>query len=121
MPAAGLRHHAVQIGEIPVGPGVPDPGFWPWIRVFGPTGGTVVCGNCWGNETAQMSTTAPLTGTYTVVVASASVTQEGTGDYTLRSPAPLAFPTDGPGRRLQHGVQYALGPAHSWRPDQRQQ
>ena len=82
----------LAIGEIPVGPGVPDPGFWPWIRVFGPTGGTVVCGNCWGNETAQMSTTAPLTGTYTVVVASASVAQEGTGDYRLTVTGATSLP-----------------------------
>ena len=82
----------LAIGEIPVGPGVPDPGFWPWIRVFGPTGRTVVCGNCWGNETAQMSTTAPLTGTYTVVVASASVTQEGTGDYRLTVTGATSLP-----------------------------
>jgi len=73
----------VSISEVPVGPSEPDPGFWPWIRVYGPTGSTVVCGNCWGNQTAQMSTTAPVSGTYTVVVASASVAAEGTGNYLL--------------------------------------
>lgn len=73
----------VSISEVPVGPSEPDPGFWPWIRVFGPTGATVVCGNCWGNQTAQMSTTAPLGGTYTVVVASASVAAAAAGDYLL--------------------------------------
>lgn len=74
---------SVSMAEVPVGPGTPDPGFWPWIRLFGPTGSTVVCGNCWGDQVAQMSTTAPLTGTYTLVVASAAVALEGTGNYTL--------------------------------------
>jgi trimeric autotransporter adhesin len=73
----------VTMAEIPVPPTDPDPGFWPWIRVLGPTGATVVCGNCWGNVVAQMSTTAPLTGTYTIVAASAAVALEGTGNYTL--------------------------------------
>ena len=73
----------VTMGEVPVGPGQPDPGFWPWIRVFGPTGATLVCGNCWGNLTAQMSATAPLSGTYTIVAASAAVALEGTGNYIL--------------------------------------
>ncbi len=71
---------SLRIDEIPVGPGVPDPGFWPWIRVFGPTGSTVVCGNCWGNTSAQMNATAPATGSYTVVVASQTV---AAGDYRL--------------------------------------
>ena len=61
----------LTLGEVAVGPGVPDPGFWPWFRVFGPTGATLVCGNCWGDRATQMAATAPLTGTYTVVVASA--------------------------------------------------
>jgi hypothetical protein len=74
---------AVSMAEIPVGPGTPDPGFWPWIRLFGPTGATVVCGNCWGDLVAQMSTTAPLTGLYTLVVASAAVASQGTGNYNL--------------------------------------
>jgi hypothetical protein len=85
----------VTIGEVPVPPTVPDPGFWPWIRVFGPSGATVVCGNCWGNQSAQMSTIAPLTGTYTVVVASASVANEGVGDYllTVAGATTIAVPT----------------------------
>ena len=43
-----------------------DPEFWPWMRVIGPTGATLVCGNCWGNLAAQMAATIPLSGTYTV-------------------------------------------------------
>ncbi|HTM35062.1 MAG TPA: Ig-like domain-containing protein [Vicinamibacterales bacterium] len=74
---------SVTLAEIPVGPGTPDPGFWPWIRLFGPTGATVVCGNCWDNLVARLTTTAPLTGTYTLVVASAAVALEGTGNYNL--------------------------------------
>jgi hypothetical protein len=74
---------SVTLAEVPVGPGTPDPGFWPWIRLFGPTGATVVCGNCWNDLVAQVSTTAPLSGTYTIVVASAAVSAEGTGNYTL--------------------------------------
>ena len=36
---AGQNETAVvSIGEVPVGTGVPDPGFWPWIRIYGPLG-----------------------------------------------------------------------------------
>jgi hypothetical protein len=73
----------ITMGEVPVPPTEPDPGFWPWIRVFGPNGATFVCGNCWGNTVAQMSGTAPLSGTYTIVAASAVVAAEGAGDYLL--------------------------------------
>jgi Bacterial Ig domain len=74
----------VTLAEIPVGPGVVDPGFWPWLRVLRPDGATLVCGNCWGDLTAQMQATAPLSGTYTVVVATADSGNDATGDYRLK-------------------------------------
>ena len=49
----------LSIGEIVR---VPDSNFWPWIRVTGPMGATLVCGNCWGPLATQMAATAPLTG-----------------------------------------------------------
>ena len=60
---------SVSIGEILVGE--VDPGFNPWIRLRGPDGATL--GSIQGALTAQINVTAPLTGTYTVVVASYTV------------------------------------------------
>src|SRR5262245_20303421 len=48
----------LTLGEVPR---TPDPNFWPWIRVTGPTGATLVCGNCWDAVATRMAATAPLT------------------------------------------------------------
>jgi FG-GAP-like repeat len=55
----------VSIGEVITGE--IDPGFVPWIRLFSPTG--VQVGSAAGALTAQINVSAPLSGTYTVVVA----------------------------------------------------
>ena len=55
----------VEIGEIAVGSGVPDPNFYPWIRLYGPTGVQIGGDSFYGAAVAQVATTAPLTGTYT--------------------------------------------------------
>ena len=57
----------LNIGE-PI-EGEVDPGFYPWIRLFGPDG--ALLGSQSGARAAQINETAPLTGTYTVVVTSA--------------------------------------------------
>jgi trimeric autotransporter adhesin len=58
--------------------------FTPWIRLIAPNG--AVIGNRWGAASAQITATAPSTGTYTVVVGTADVGRAGTGDYRLRRP-----------------------------------
>jgi hypothetical protein len=73
----------VTISEVPVGSGVPDPGFFPWIRVYNPTGSLVPFGSQSGNLTAQVSTTANLTGVFTIVVGTNDGGRDATGDYTV--------------------------------------
>ncbi len=48
-------------------------GFQPWIRLVSPTG--VLLGNSIGASAAQITVTAPTTGTYTVIVG----TNDGVG------------------------------------------
>jgi hypothetical protein len=60
-----------------------DPGFFPWIRIFGPSG--ELLRTVWGDLTAQASFAAPLTGTYTVVVGTNDGGNDGTGKYVLQA------------------------------------
>ena len=59
--------------------------FVPWIRLFGPSGSIVAGGNNWGALAAQIAVTAPATGTYTVLVASADSGNDDVGTYVLTS------------------------------------
>ncbi len=59
--------------------------FVPWIRLFGPSGTIVAGGNNWGALAAQITTTAPASGTYTVLVASADSGNNDTGTYVVTS------------------------------------
>ena len=111
----------LAIGEIPVGPATPNPGFWPWIRVFGPGGATLVCGNCWGNLVADMAATIPLTGTYTVVVSTADSANDAPGDYRLnlaRIPAAFGVSPGDQGGAMTNSVEHAgrieLGDLDIW-------
>ena len=70
----------IRIGEVV--PSGPDPGFWPWLRVYGPLGAYV--GGQYGDQAAEVGFIAPLTGTYTVVVVSADSGYDAEGDYILR-------------------------------------
>ena len=56
--------------------------FTPWIRLVAPSGAIV--GNSWGAAGAQITTTAPATGTYTVIVGTADAGRSATGSYQLR-------------------------------------
>ncbi|MBV6520406.1 MAG: hypothetical protein MNPFHGCM_00513 [Gemmatimonadaceae bacterium] len=66
----------VAIGEVS---GTAD--FTPWIRLQDPNGATI--GNQWNAGAAQIALNAPLTGTYTVLVATADNGNDATGTYTL--------------------------------------
>jgi FG-GAP-like repeat/Fibronectin type III domain len=69
---------AISIGEVLVGQ--VDPGFNPWIRLFGPDGTQL--GSAQGTLSATINVNAPLTGTYTVLVASFTVNSD-IGSYSL--------------------------------------
>lgn len=101
---------AVRAGEIAVGPGVPDPGFWPWVRVVGPTG--VIVGQATGNTDAETSVRATLSGTYTVLVG--AYYGGAAGDYRLAlAVAPGAYQT-APG---DHGGVMTNGTRYGGRID----
>ena len=72
-------HHQDRRSPVPSGP---DPGFWPWLRVYGPLGTYVE--DQYGDQAAEVGFIAPLTGTYTVVVVSADSGYDAEGDYILR-------------------------------------
>ena len=75
---------AVTINEVPVGPGTPDPGFWPWIRLYNSAGALVAGGSQYGDTVAQITHTVTQSGTFTVVVGTADAANDATGDYTVR-------------------------------------
>lgn len=79
----------VRIGEIPVGPSVPDPGYYPFIRVVSPAG--VVVDQSTGDTDAETTFAAPLSGTYTVFVS--AYYAGGHGDYHLSLATSGAFQT----------------------------
>ncbi|MEZ5284763.1 MAG: hypothetical protein R2712_08150 [Vicinamibacterales bacterium] len=62
----------------------PDPGFWPWIRIYGPQGALVGGGSQYGDQAAEVAFVAPLSGTYTVVVSSADSGYDAIGNYVVR-------------------------------------
>ena len=66
---------SLSIGEVLLGE--TDPGFFPWIRLRGPDGAQI--GNSSGALVGQINVTAPLTGTYTVLVASADTGNQNAG------------------------------------------
>jgi hypothetical protein len=65
--AAANDSITVSLGEV-VGSGS-DPVFWPWLRLRAPNGAQL--GDDFGAFAAQIDVRAPLTGTYTVLVAGA--------------------------------------------------
>ncbi|MEZ5284764.1 MAG: hypothetical protein R2712_08155 [Vicinamibacterales bacterium] len=91
----------ISIGEVL--PSGPDPGFWPWIRVYNPLGDLVGGGSQYGALAAQVGFVASLTGTYTVVAGSADSGYAAEGNYTLRlAKMPGTF-VDESGGPLQNG------------------
>jgi hypothetical protein len=60
----------------------PDSGFYPWIRLYAPNG--TLLASQFGPVVAQIvNATAPSTGLYTVVVASADLTYTASGNYAI--------------------------------------
>jgi hypothetical protein len=84
-----------------------DPGFWPWIRVFGPNGALLY--SISGNWVAYAAVTAPLTGTYTVLVATNDSGHDAEGDYQLtlaKIPGTFTVPTGDEGGPMTNGVNH---------------
>src|SRR4051794_22561347 len=75
------QHDAISITIGEVLPAGPDPGFYPWIRLVNPNG--VQIGSSLGALAAQIDTSAPLSGTYTVLVASGDAAGIGQAAYRL--------------------------------------
>ena len=69
----------------------------PWLRLYGPTG--TLLQTIYGASHAQLSVTAPSTGTYLVVAADASSGLGGTGNYWITPSA--ASGVDAPARPLE--------------------
>ncbi len=88
-----------------------DPDFVPWIRLFGPNG--ALLGNDSGTLAASLDMTAPLSGTYTVVVADLIFgAREGSavGDYLLhlvKVPGSSIVPTEDEGGAMTSGANHA--------------
>jgi hypothetical protein len=87
-----------------------DPDFRPYLRIFGPNGNLL--GSDAGLLGATLYVSAPLTGTYTVVVADYNANREGSavGDYLLhlvKAPGTLEVPTDDEGGPMTNGANHA--------------
>ncbi|MDX1744472.1 MAG: Ig-like domain-containing protein, partial [Halobacteriales archaeon] len=106
---------SVNIGELADGTG-----FVPWVRLISPTGG-LVAGD-FGGLAAQLTvSSAPATGTYTLVVGTNDSGRDGTGDYQftlMKVPGTLAIPTGDEGGAMTDGVDHAgtidLGDLDPW-------
>ncbi len=84
-----------------------DSEFSPWIRLINPNG-TLIASN-FGTLAAQISTSASVSGTYTVLVASADAGGDASGDYVLRvarTPGEFVLPLGDEGGRLSPGLSH---------------
>jgi hypothetical protein len=96
---------ALSIGEVAVSE--VDPGFAPWIRLFGPDGALINSRS--GLLSAEIDAAAPLTGSYTVVVGSFSVNPEP-GHYSLtfvKVPGAFVVPDGDEGGAVTNGWNHA--------------
>jgi hypothetical protein len=87
-----------------------DPLFVPWIRLIGPTGALVTSAQ--GSLAAQIAATAPLSGTYTVLVSDSAISREPShpGDYILtmvKTNAALTVPIGDEGGPMTNGANHA--------------
>jgi hypothetical protein len=87
-----------------------DPLFNPWIRLIGPTGTLITSAS--GALAAQVAATAPLTGTYTVLVSDSAISREPShpGTYILnmvKTNAGLTVPNGDEGGAMTNGANHA--------------
>ena len=107
----------LSAGEPPFGE--VDPGFFPWIRLVGPTG--VLLDSAFGARVAQVDINAPLTGTYTVIVGTADTFRQAEGNYKLtlaKFPGTVTVPDGDQGGPLLTGPitpgQILVGDLDQW-------
>ncbi|AHG90636.1 peptidase domain protein [Gemmatirosa kalamazoonensis] len=112
--AAANDHVVVSLGET-----TNSSGFSPWLRVVAPNG--TVVGNNFGFSAAQVEFSAPVAGTYTVIVASAGGGFTGTGDYLLtlaKAPGAVAVSASDEGGPMTNGATHTgtiyLGDVDVW-------
>jgi len=115
--AAQGDYFAVSIGEVIAGQ--IDPGFDPWIRVIGPNGALV--DSDIGALAASVHFNAPLSGTYTVIVADGTASGDKIGNYLLRvvkAPGTPTVPSGDEGGPMTNGQNHAgaitLGDLDPW-------
>ncbi|MCC6233916.1 MAG: hypothetical protein IT580_14825 [Verrucomicrobiales bacterium] len=115
--AAKGDRYLLAIGEM--FEGETDPGFSPWIRLRGPDGEQL--GSAFGTLTGVMEGTAPLTGTYTVIVSDGSNGRDATGLYRLtwvKVPGSFEVPAGDDGGPMSNGLNHAgrihLGDLDPW-------
>ena len=99
---------AIKIGEVVLSE--IDPLFVPWIRLIGPTGAVV--SSAVGNLTATIAATAPLSGTYTLLVTDSAISREPShaGSYLVtmfRTPGTFVVPLGDQGGTLLNGAARA--------------
>src|SRR5439155_1557465 len=93
----------LRIGEV-----APFSGFDPWIRLLGPTGAQL--GSSVGLLAAEIQVTAPLSGSYTVVVSDGSGGLGAAGNYVLRlvkTPGAVVVSPGDEGGPLTNGANHA--------------
>jgi hypothetical protein len=109
----------LSVGEVLVSE--VDPIFQPLIRLVGPAGAQV--GFDSGNLVAQVNATAPLSGTYTVLVSDSNINREAShaGSYLLtlfRTPAAFTVPAGDEGGAMTNGANHAgtihIGDVDAW-------
>jgi hypothetical protein len=120
------KNDSITISIAEVAGSGPDPEFYPWIRLRGPDGedlggGGGTAGD-WGRTSAELDVRAPLTGTYSVLVADYPYeTQEGTGTYVLtlaKSPGSYTISPGDEGGAMTNTISHAgtipVGDIDTW-------
>jgi hypothetical protein len=111
---------AVSLGKVPtVGP---DPSFYPWIRLKGPDGQllTYDAASRDSQNSVQVDSRAPLTGTYTVLVANNANNQLSPASYVLtlaKTPGPYTVSAGDEGGPLTNGAHpgvLGVGDLDAW-------
>jgi hypothetical protein len=119
---AASRNDSITISIGEVLPAGPDPSFTPWIRLKSPDGAEL--DNRYGDRFAQIDVRAPLTGTYTVVVAGQQFNfdnQVAPGNYVLtlaKTPGPYTISSGDEGGPMTNAVTHTgtipVGDLDAW-------
>ncbi|MFN8579516.1 MAG: hypothetical protein U0163_00860 [Gemmatimonadaceae bacterium] len=93
--------------------------FTPWIQLLDPN--STILGTSWNVAAAQIAVNAPITGTYTVKIATADPGNDATGTYSLiliKSPGTLTTPGGDQGGAMTNGALHTgsifVGDLDAW-------